>query len=85
MSRICNRTERGREREIEDMGGKMDLDSKWGFSCVVFAEAHPAGKLLRALQGCGCECGIQKKQEKVEHFWSRDHPCSKHVLTIYSI
>lgn len=83
MSRICNRTERGREREIEDMGGKIDLDSRWGFSCAVFAEAHPAGKLLRALQGGGC--GIRKKQGKFDHIWSMSHPYSKHVLTIYSI
>lgn len=67
MSRICNRTERGREREIEDMGGKMDLDSKWGFSCVVFAEAHPAGKLLRALQG-GVGVAYRRSRENLSIF-----------------
>lgn len=44
MLYICNRREKEREREVEEMGKKMDLDSKWSFSCIVFGETLSYGK-----------------------------------------
>lgn len=61
MSRLWNRREGGREREMEETGGKVDSGSKWGSSFVEFGEAHPGGTFLWASEGGRCQCGRSGK------------------------
>lgn len=61
MSRLWNRREGGREREMEETEGKVDSGSNWGFSSVEFGEAHSGGMFLWASEGCRCRCGRNRK------------------------
>lgn len=61
---------RKKEREIEEVGRKMDLDNDGASLALRLEELFHMGSDRSCWQVCGCGCGcIWKKQEEFEDFF----------------